>query len=192
MTCVLARFGAMLLPPHKIKRDPRCLDDLTMIEMMRVLHDEVRTPGFASMAMVESIGEILRIKLSRLSAENLDTAADAAPFSRIDIALIHEYIEAQHARSPSVTELAKLLNTSRRNLLRRFKAGTGMTVAAYITQMQLTKAKRLLVASDKIIKQIAHETGFRSPSNFTVAFERAAGVTPTTFRKISRGRPARR
>jgi AraC-like DNA-binding protein len=190
MVCVLARFEAMLLQPQDTERDARCLDDLTMIEMMRALHDEIRTPGFASMAMVESIGEVLRIKLSRLSVEERDGTDEAVALRKTDISLIHEYIEAQNGRSPSVTELAQLFNISRRSLLRRFKAGTGTTVAAYITQVQLTKAKRLLATSHKIIKQIAYETGFRNPSNFTVAFERAVGLTPTAFRKIS-PRPTR-
>jgi AraC family transcriptional regulator len=161
-----------------------------MIEMMRALHDEIRTPGFASTAMVESIGEALRIKLARVSLDQGEGAADIAAFGRPEMAVIHDYIDAQNGRSPSVTELAKLLNTSRRSLLRRFRATTSMTVAAYITQIQLTKAKRLLLTSDKIVKQIAYETGFRSPSNFTVAFQRAVGVTPTAFR-TEVGRSAR-
>jgi AraC family L-rhamnose operon transcriptional activator RhaR len=64
-----------------------------------------------------------------------------------------------------------------------------MTVAAYITQVQLSKAKRLLLTSDKIIKQVAYETGFKNPSNFTFAFERNVGLTPTAFRNVTRNAP---
>jgi len=113
-----------------------------MIEMMRLLHDEIRTPGFATAAMIESISEFLRIKLSRLTRTSGDAVPEPSAFGKSDIALIHDYIEAQSGRSPSVTELATL------------------------------KAKRLLAESDRLIKQVASETGFKSPSNFALAFER--------------------
>jgi AraC family L-rhamnose operon transcriptional activator RhaR len=62
-----------------------------------------------------------------------------------------------------------------------------MTVTNYIAQVQVAKAKRLLATSDTLIKQIAHETGFQNPSNFTIAFERNVGMTPTAFRTVARG-----
>jgi AraC-like DNA-binding protein len=66
-----------------------------------------------------------------------------------------------------------------------------MTVVKYITQVQLTKAKRLLATTDRLIKQIALESGFKSPSHFAVAFERNVGLTPTRFRRAARGAHAR-
>jgi AraC-like DNA-binding protein len=62
-----------------------------------------------------------------------------------------------------------------------------MTVVNYITQVQLAKAKRLLATTDRLIKQIALESGFKSPSNFALAFERNVGLTPTKFRHAARG-----
>lgn len=160
-----------------------------MIEMMRLLHDEIRAPGFASTAMVESISELLRVKLCRLGKKSEEKSSARRPsLGHSDIARIHEYIEAQVGRSPSVTELAQLFHMSRRSLLRRFKNATAMTVANYIMEVQVTKAKRLLVTSDAYIKQVAHETGFKSASNFTIAFERRVGMTPSVFRGFARGK----
>jgi AraC-like DNA-binding protein len=188
LTCVVARFDDMPSSAENagVGRGVCTVSDLSMIEMMRLLHDEIRAPGIASAAMIESIGEVLRIKLSRLSAEKLASSEPSAAFGWSEIALIHDYIEAQNGRSPSVTELAALFDTSRRSLLRRFRAATNMTVAAYITQIQLAKAKRLLLTSNKIIKEIAYDSGFRSHSNFSVAFERTVGMTPTAFRGEAR------
>lgn len=179
--CVLVRFTDMLCPREQFEADPCSVHDSSMIEMMRLLRGEICAPSFASAAMVESVGEVLRIKLSRLG-DRRDADSDGAAFVPVELDMIHDYIDAQNGRSPSVTELAALFQISRRSLLRRFKAATSMTVAAYITQVQLAKAKRLLLSSDKIIKQIAYETGFSSPSHFTVAFERAVGCTPSAYR----------
>jgi AraC-like DNA-binding protein len=179
--CVLVRFTDMLCPRQQFEADPCSPQDASMIEMMRLLHGEICTPGFASTAMVESVGEVLRIKLSRLG-DRRDADSEGSAFGTAELDMIHEYIDAQNGRSPSVTELAALFQISRRSLLRRFKSATSMTVAAYITQVQLAKAKRLLLSPDKIIKQIAYETGFSSASHFTVAFERAVGCTPSAYR----------
>jgi AraC-like DNA-binding protein len=183
--CVIVRFTDLLCPQEEFEADPGSLHDTSMIDMMRLLHDEIIAPGFASAALVESIGEALRIKLTRLGGRR-DAADDGAAFGKAELAMIHDYIEAQNGRSPSVTELAGVFNISRRSLLRRFKAATSMTVAAYIMQVQLANAKGLLASTDKIIKQIAYETGFKNPSNFTVAFERALGLTPSAFRSQAR------
>ena len=155
---------------------------------MQLLHDEICTPGFASTAMVESISEVLRIKLARLMRLPDGLGAESPPLGKLDIARVHDYIEAQNGRSPSVTELAKLFfNMSRRSLLRCFRSSTSMTVVSYITQVQLKKAKRLLATTDRLIKQIALESGFKSPSHFALAFERNVGLTPTKFRHAAQG-----
>jgi len=185
--CIIAHFDAPLSSGEECVGSACSIADLSMIQMMQLLHDEIRAPGFASAAMVESITEVLRIKLSRLSEPSSAPAAASPPLGRLDIALIHDYIEAQRGRSPSVTELAKLFNMSRRSLLRRFRSATAMTVVNYITQIQLTKAKRLLATTDRLVKQIALDSGFRSPSNFALAFERHVGLTPTEFRHAARG-----
>jgi AraC-like DNA-binding protein len=185
--CVIAHFDTPLSCSEEFAASACSIEDLSIIQMMQQLHDEIRTPGFASTAMVESIGELLRIKLARLLKLSAGPAAESPPLGRLDMRLIHDYIEAQNGRSPSVTELAKLFNMSRRSLLRCFRSSASITVVNYITQVQLTKAKRLLATTDRLIKQIALESGFKNPSHFAVAFERNVGLTPTQFRHAARG-----
>lgn len=162
--------------------------DLGAMQVMRLLHDEILVPGFASVAMVESLTEILRVKLSRA----LD-APDASETARVPLerelqALIRDYVEGRRGSAPSVSDLARICSTSRRSLLRRFKAATGMTVADYIGQLQLAKAKAMLADTDQRLKQIAWETGFVSQSSFSHAFKRQVGLTPSAFRNDARAR----
>jgi AraC-like DNA-binding protein len=187
--CVIAHFDTPLPCSDEFAASACSIEDLSMIQVMQLLHDEIRTPGFASSAMIESISELLSIKLARLLKAPDDKTREAPSLGKLNIALIHDYIEAQNGRSPSVTELAKLFNMSRRSLLRCFRSSTSMTVVDYITQVQLTKAKRLLATTDRLIKQIALESGFKNPSHFAVAFERNVGFTPTKFRHAARGSP---
>jgi AraC-like DNA-binding protein len=185
--CVIAFFDSPLPCEEDFLAKACSIEDLSMIQMMQMLHDEIRTPGFASAALVESISEMLRIKLARLMRQPDAGAGEAPPLGKLDVALVHDYIQAQKGRSPSVTELATLFNMSRRNLLRCFRRSTSMTVADYITQVQLAKAKRLLATTDRLVKQIAVESGFKSPSHFAAAFERNVGLTPTKYRHAAGG-----
>jgi AraC family transcriptional regulator len=166
--------------------EPVSIEELSMMELMRLLHDEIRSPGFASTTMVESIAELLRVKLVRL-AQARDEAEPEAGLERSWVGLIRDYVAAQKGRSPSVAELAALCQVSRRSLLRRFKAATGRTVAEYVAEMQLDRARALLAGSGMELKQIAWEAGFSSQSNFSVAFKRATGMTPSAFRGLARG-----
>jgi AraC family transcriptional regulator len=185
--CVIAHFDTLLSCTEEFAAGACTIADLSMIQMMQLLHDEIRTPGFASSAMVESISEVLRIKLARMLKLPGGSMGESPPLGRLDLALIRDYIESQNGRSPSVTELAKLFNMSRRSLLRSFRSSTSFTVVHYITHIQLTKAKRLLATTDRLIKQIALDSGFKNPSHFAVAFERNVGVTPTKYRQAARG-----
>ena len=47
----------------------------------------------------------------------------------------------------------------------------------------MLEAKRLLLHSDLSIQQIAAELGCEDQSNFTKAFRKATGETPSGFRK---------
>jgi AraC family transcriptional regulator len=46
------------------------------------------------------------------------------------------------------------------------------------------------LTSDACIKAVAREVGFNSPSNFTAAFRRATGETPSAYQQRARRHPA--
>lgn len=178
------------VPIPRAERVPRSIYDHGLVEIMRLLHDEIRSPGFASIAMIESIAQIVRIKLARLTRDRCEPAPaseSATTLSRSELALIRDYIEAQRGSSPSVNDLARLCRMSRRSLLRRFRTAAGTSVTEYIKQVQLAKAKSLLVAGNTSLKQVAYEVGFMTPSNFSLAFKRSTGMTPSEFRAMARG-----
>ena len=82
--------------------------------------------------------------------------------------------------------LSTAMTISRAQLLRRMKSATGNSPAYYIKTMRLEKAKELLETSDVSISQIAFQTGFNSPSNFTKVFFEKYGITPSQFRHPKR------
>ena len=80
------------------------------------------------------------------------------------------------------------MGVSRRTLQRRFSTSAGRSVARELRRVRLIKAKRLLAETDRLVKQIAQETGFRDAIRFHEAFVREEGLSPSDYRRMARGK----
>ena len=86
-------------------------------------------------------------------------------------------------KSPSVSSAAEVLNMSPSQLTRRIKAITGISPAAYIMQIRMEEAKRLLAIYPPIpIANIVFLTGFADQPHFTRVFRQYFKVTPSQYR----------
>jgi AraC family transcriptional regulator len=144
------------------------------------LGEEVRNPGFASTAMVESIASQIAIELARycIGIEEQKATGGLSPWK---LRLIDERL-AEPGAPPSLSELATLCGLSVRHLTRAFRISRCRSIGSYITECSINQAKRLL-ASGVCIKSVAYSMGFNSPSNFSSAFRRATGETPREYRQ---------
>jgi AraC-like DNA-binding protein len=181
---VSAYFDTNFISPT-VNKSPQgiLIDDFSMLEMMQLLHDEVRAPGVASHELVSAIGDILRIKLSRLMSQRVRNPSVRKPCRSVDVAMVHDLISHTDGRLPTTAELAENFNVGRRDLLRIFKATTGMPPSRYLEETQLDRAKTLLATSKLTMKQVAHEAGYSSASYFSSKFRQLTGLTPRDFRK---------
>ncbi len=171
-----------------VNRNPRGIriDDFSMLEMMQILHDEVRTPGMAAKELVGAIGDILRIKLSRLMSQQARHPTIGKPCRSVDVAMIHARLRDTGGRLPTTAELAKEFNLGRRDLLRLCKKTTGKPPSRYIEEAKLERAKTLLATSTLTMKQIAYEAGYSTASRFSTRFGQLTGLTPSAFRSRAR------
>ena len=78
---------------------------------------------------------------------------------------------------------------SRAHFVRKFTAETGMAPSAYVFDMRMRLAERLLVATDATVDSIAASTGFAGGNYLAKAFRRATNLSPSEFR--TRQHPAR-
>jgi AraC family transcriptional regulator len=173
--------------PNALPRE-MAIDDFSMLELMQSLHDEIRMPGADSVGFVSAIGNILRIKLSRLMSQQPQGPATGKPCRSVDIAMIHGLIRGNSGQLPTTAELASRFNTSRRSLLRRFKATTGTSPSRYLEEVQIENAKTLLAMSKLSMKQVAHQAGYSTASHFSARFRQLTGLTPSAFREQARTR----
>ena len=84
----------------------------------------------------------------------------------------------------SVSDIAEKVNVSVYYMLHVFKKTTGITILEYKREAKLTKAKEMLLNSDKTISVIAQECGFGSSAYFSKIFTQSEGISPSEYRKL--------
>lgn len=141
--------------------------------------EEVRSPGFASAMLLELLANHIAIELVRHgnSVKELPPTRGLAPWQ---LRLIEERL-TEMREAPPLSELAELCRLSVRQLARSFRVSRGCAIGAYVANSQMRHARRML-ATDQSVGRIAGRLGFSSASNFSVAFRRATGLTPSQYR----------
>lgn len=143
------------------------------------LAEEIRNPGFAHEALLESIALMLLIDFGRYLKATQDYSGDPLPKWRLD--RIREIVEDRNEYSTSIASIARECGLSSRHLMRTFKATTGTTLHDYIATSRLNFAKREL-RKGTMIKLVASNCGFRSAASFSASFRRSTGLTPKQYR----------
>ncbi|MFL6155936.1 MAG: GlxA family transcriptional regulator [Marmoricola sp.] len=83
----------------------------------------------------------------------------------------------------SIDELARRAHMSPRTFARRFRAETGATPHAWVTNQRVIAAEELLEASDSSIEWIAGEVGFGNAATMRQHFTRVRGISPQGYRQ---------
>lgn len=81
-----------------------------------------------------------------------------------------------------LADLAKAVSVPERRLAQAFQNCLDMSVAEYIRQERVRKAKYLLTHTTLSIRSIARKVGFSSAANFSTAFNSSVGASPSSFR----------
>jgi len=78
--------------------------------------------------------------------------------------------------------VAKQVYRSPSYVSRLFHRQAGTTFTAYLNEVRLAEARKLLSTSSMRISEICFEVGFRSLSHFTRLFKKVEGFSPKTYR----------
>jgi len=86
----------------------------------------------------------------------------------------------------SVTDVARAVNVSRRNLERVFSESLGRGVAWHLRVRRVEACKTMLRETDMTVAEIAKASGIGRPEHLHRLFRKTLGVTPTQFRERER------
>lgn len=94
-----------------------------------------------------------------------------------------EFMHDNFSRELALEEIASAAYLSEYHFARVFKQITGLTPHAYLANIRLERARKLLSETLLPISQIAAMVGYQSQSHFTKIFKAVTGVTPGAFRE---------
>jgi len=97
---------------------------------------------------------------------------------------LQRHIEEDPTRTPTLAELAVLVDFHPVHVARSFREFTGKTIGEYIRSTRLDHARRLLEDRQLSIAEVAHLAGFVDQSQLTRLFRRCLDLTPKQFREL--------
>ncbi|MEM9470764.1 MAG: AraC family transcriptional regulator, partial [Pseudomonadota bacterium] len=92
---------------------------------------------------------------------------------------VQAYIDGALTEPINLQDVAIELGMSVSKLQRVFKQAFGITVISYLRRQRLLLAYQLLRYDGQSISQVASTVQYKSNSNFSIAFKRELGVSPT-------------
>ncbi len=127
----------------------------------------------------------IRELMAKTSSEANDTGV--AAMSKEDKEFINRLISVIHAQMAKddidMEHIAAALSLSRKQLRSRVMSITGLTPVAYVLQVRLNYAHRMITTQDLSLTEIASKCGFQNLSHFSKTFKQQFGVSPMQFRK---------
>ena len=94
-----------------------------------------------------------------------------------------QFIKANYTEGITVSDVARHTGYSESYFGYAFKKKYKMSVSLYIRELQLAKAKDLLVDTAFAIATVASYVGFDDSNYFTAIFKKQFGISPKEFRK---------
>jgi AraC family transcriptional activator of mtrCDE len=96
-------------------------------------------------------------------------------------------IAADPARAWTLDELAQAIAASRRSVQRAFE-GEGITYRQALSAARICLARKLFADEGGTVRSVSKRVGYASTAEFTKAFKRHAGMTPSAYRRSVRER----
>jgi AraC-like DNA-binding protein len=135
--------------------------------------------------LVELIGVLDLLARSRdateLSSAGFVPSLRSEDWRRID--RVYRFVNENFTRQLSLGEIASLLHMSPSTFSRFFHRTAGKHFTAYINELRIGSACRLLIETDRGVSQIALEVGFGNLSNFNRRFLELKKMRPRDYRQ---------
>lgn len=166
----LIRFNPQLSlknPDPKIYDNTILLRDSLNRDSCRPLTERLMNNGLISLLMALWLGN---------GQETMKTKNDR-------IVRVMGYIHRNLFSDFEVEDCAREVSLSKYHLLRLFKIETGTSIMSYVRFLRMRRAQIELVLTDKPIKQIAYELGYKDFNYFIRLFKKQTGATPGAYRR---------
>jgi AraC family transcriptional regulator len=158
------------------------LTDPVLETLMRLLLDEVDSP-FTDDLVADALNRAIAIQMLRGRVGDAARLARAGKLPPALLRRVLDYIESHLGRALTLAELSDTAGLSPFHFSRCFKLSVGISLANFLAQRRIERAKQLLLRSPQPLAEIALAVGFENQASFTARFHRETGISPGRFRK---------
>lgn len=174
---VEALFSALAAgrPYPRITPEAGQLRQLGQLLELALAEFEARRPGWE--ALLQGLLSAILILLSRAYRPDLTLRPEGSVYGCVS------YLDLHFREDVRLSDLLSQAHLSASAFSRAFRAATGRSFHAYLTERRLSYACGLLQETGKSVAAVAAACGYRDFSAFSRAFRAHFGVTPLQYRK---------
>jgi AraC-like DNA-binding protein len=159
--------------------------DLVMFGLAQALAAAMKQPGdgtamFSDCIALAFFAHIVPAYGSG-SVQGRNARGGLAPWQ---LQLARDFINANLAGDPSISQVADECGLSASYFVRAFKQTTGVPPHRWLTKQRVERAKELLQHPGQELSDIAQLCGFVDQSHFTRVFSRSEGYSPGRWRRF--------
>jgi len=165
--------GAKRTALASTKADIRLVDAIA--RYLALVEDEVEAMVLASAIRREIHFRLLMAPNGRMLRSLLRHDSHASM-----IAMAISRIRQDYRGTIAVPKLAREVGMSPSSLHKHFRAITSTTPLQFQKDLRLLEARRLLIAGQHAVSDVAYEVGYQSPNQFSREYSRKYGVSPSS------------
>ena len=124
------------------------------------------------------------LKIS-LFEKKVSAAPDEEKKDERAITGITKYLQEHLQEDMSLAVLSEKFHLNAQYISQLFKNEIGVNFLAYLTNIRMEKAKKLLLSTSLSVAEIAEQSGYGDYRVFTKVFKKNEGITPSQYRRDS-------
>ena len=178
------------------------MNGLKVIQMARMKHPETAFVIVSGYDDFEYCREALRLQITdyllkpvnyeefgscidnlKISLFHQQTAAEPEQQEQRVITGLTRYLQEHLAEDVSLSVLAEEFHLSAQYISQLFKSEIGVNFLAYLTNIRMEQAKKLLLSSSLSIAEVSEQSGYADYRVFTKVFKKNEGITPSQYRR---------
>lgn len=157
-------------------------DNTTLVGLTSLIELELFRPGLVADMVAEQAMRSMALILSGIDPKGFLAESERITLSPARLRRVIDFIEANLAQPLTLELLAHVAGLSVFHFARVFRQATGFSPYRYVCERRLLLAQRLLMAQEMPVHDIATACGFPRHANFSAAFARARGMSPSRYR----------
>jgi len=122
--------------------------------------------------LYEHLGEVPRIRLDKKGRQ-----------SQVRIQRMLDFMHAHYAENITLRRFSEVAGVSASEVFRCFHSYLGSSPVECLLRYRIESAQSLLRSTQRSIKEICRNCGFRSESYFSKVFRARVGITPSEYRR---------